>query len=232
MNGAGTVTNNVIGFSSLMPGMDSMTQFIWLLIVLGILWVGVFSVLGDMPIVGKITGVIDSLGKRAGTWMAKTPYWAPIVPMYDHKTKEWRTTSVKGEFRGGMDNYAAWEAGVGSEESSAALNSMIKAANDMSSNTNKRKAILNSIRSEERSGGKKFLVEFKLSDDNARKFLKGGQLKTYVNRAGFTGEDESKVMGAVRIYLGEGGGVVPPKAPPTATPTEPPVTGGGASPAE
>jgi len=91
--GGGEMTVKAYKVQSLFMGMDSLSQFIWLLIVLIVLWMGVFSVLKDMPIANIVTEKVNDLGKRAGTWLGKTPYWAPIMPQYDPITGKIGRTS-------------------------------------------------------------------------------------------------------------------------------------------
>ncbi|MBU1935327.1 hypothetical protein KKF04_04685 [Patescibacteria group bacterium] len=81
--GGVTITAKMFKIKSLLMGMDSIQEFIWLLITLAILWMGVFAVLGKMPIVSSVTNQIDDYGKRTAKWLGKSPYWAPIMPMVD-----------------------------------------------------------------------------------------------------------------------------------------------------
>jgi hypothetical protein len=83
IGGAAQASGKLFRFNALFMGMDGIQQFIWFLITLIVLWMGVFSVLGKMPGVSMITSQIDGYGKRAGKWIASTPYWAPIMPMVD-----------------------------------------------------------------------------------------------------------------------------------------------------
>ncbi len=213
LNETGTVTNSVIGFSSLISGMDSMTQFIWLLVVLGVLWVGVFSVLGDMPIVGQITNTIDSLGKRAGTWMAKTPYWAPAVPIYDHKTGSWKRTSGEAIAYNLKDKFA--------QDRLKRLGGAKEPADQLATDSKKRATIIQSINKKDYDGaGRQILIELELDKKAAIALINDKQFKPKLARAGF-GTDQEKVLEAVKAHLKMPGGVAAPPAAPPAAPAAP-----------
>ncbi|MBU0727830.1 hypothetical protein KKA95_04050 [Patescibacteria group bacterium] len=77
------ITTKMYKIKSLFMGMDTIQEFIWLLIALVVLWAGVFAVLGEMPIVKGITDKINDYGTSTAKWLAKSPYWAPIMPMVD-----------------------------------------------------------------------------------------------------------------------------------------------------
>lgn len=81
--GGSAVTAKMFKVKSLFMGMDTLQEFIWLLVTLVVLWAGTFAVLGDMPIIKSFTDKINDYGTRTAKWLAKTPYWAPIMPMVD-----------------------------------------------------------------------------------------------------------------------------------------------------
>ena len=73
-------------FKSLFMGMDTIQEFIWLLMVLVILWMGVFGILKSYKGISMITDKIKGYGTSAATFVAKLPYYAPITPMVNPKT--------------------------------------------------------------------------------------------------------------------------------------------------
>lgn len=98
LNESGVVTAKVFGVQSLFLGMDSIQQFIWLLMTIGILWIGTFAVLTKLKVGGFIFEKINDWGKDLATEVARSPKWAPVMPIYDFKEKKWR--------RGGLDEMA------------------------------------------------------------------------------------------------------------------------------
>ena len=96
--GGADMSYKIYNTGSLFMGLGGLNQFIWYLITLGVLWMGVFAVLQDMPIVGKITDKINEYGKSTAGLIAKTPYWAPIMPMIDPKTGKFKFGSYEKEY--------------------------------------------------------------------------------------------------------------------------------------
>lgn len=86
---------NILQIDSLFAGMGSLNQFIWLLMSLAVLWMGVFAVLEDMPVLNKATNWIRDKGNYAAKMLATSPYWAPIVPL----GKGGKSTSVKAQWQ-------------------------------------------------------------------------------------------------------------------------------------
>ncbi len=85
-------TAKIIKIKSLFMGMDTLQEFIWLVITLVVLWMGVFAILRDMPIIRTVSEKINDMGKRTAELIAKSPYWAPILPMVG---KEGERTSLR-----------------------------------------------------------------------------------------------------------------------------------------
>ncbi len=86
LNDTGAITGKVFSASSLFLGMESLQQFIWLIMTIGIIWVGTFAALSKLPVVGAVTGAIKGYGDRIGKVVGSVPKWAPIIPLYDYKT--------------------------------------------------------------------------------------------------------------------------------------------------
>jgi hypothetical protein len=145
-SGGVEVTAKLLKVKSLFMGMDTIQEFIWLLVTIIILWVGVFAVLGEMPGVKIISDYINQQGTRAGKWLATTPYWAPIVPIVDPATGERRMGSIKGERMRLEQGYQNWEnkvlyGGPKAEE----LKQLNKAAIDLSANNQEKEALVQLI---------------------------------------------------------------------------------------
>ncbi|MFH1410131.1 MAG: hypothetical protein ABIG80_01070 [Patescibacteria group bacterium] len=66
---------------TLYAGIDSLNQFIWLLMSLVVLWMGVFGVLGKMSIMKLFTDKINKAGTELFKTVAELPYKAPILPL-------------------------------------------------------------------------------------------------------------------------------------------------------
>jgi hypothetical protein len=130
------ITGKIIKVNSLFMGMDTIQEFIWLLMTLIILWAGVFSVLGEMPGVKIITDRINKIGSEAGKWLATTPYWAPIVPIYDTETGKVRLKSMESQVVPAMRALPQWRQAqiVGSDEASR----IDKAAKELALNSGKK----------------------------------------------------------------------------------------------
>ncbi|MFH0838495.1 MAG: hypothetical protein V1880_04495 [Patescibacteria group bacterium] len=66
---------------TLYAGIGSLNQFIWLLMSLVVLWMGVFGVLGKMSIIKLFTHKIKTAGTELFKVVAELPYKAPILPL-------------------------------------------------------------------------------------------------------------------------------------------------------
>lgn len=92
---------------SLFMGIDGLQNFIWLLMSLVVLWLGVFAVLSKMSIVNKVTDRISDYGKSVGKLVATSPYWAPVLPLGKGGEKTSVRDVVKGvDLRGKLESYA------------------------------------------------------------------------------------------------------------------------------
>ncbi len=67
--------------NTLFVGIGSLYQFIWLLMSLVVLWMGVFGVLGKMSIIKIVTSKINTFGTETFQKVATLPYKAPILPL-------------------------------------------------------------------------------------------------------------------------------------------------------
>ncbi len=76
-----TFEGRVLDIGSIFSGMESIFDIVWLIMVLVILWVGVFAVINELPFVNTITNYIGDFGKTIGSSIAKTPFIAPIIPL-------------------------------------------------------------------------------------------------------------------------------------------------------
>jgi hypothetical protein len=77
---------NFFNGQSIFSGLDTIQEFIWLLLVLVILWMGVFQVLSSkVPFVGMVTDKIKTMGTSAATTIGKSPLSLPLAPMTDDK---------------------------------------------------------------------------------------------------------------------------------------------------
>lgn len=75
------VVNQLLEPQSLFMGAGSLQTFIWLIMCVVVLWMGVFAVLQDMPIVSVVTNKIRDYGNAVGQYVATLPYKAPILPL-------------------------------------------------------------------------------------------------------------------------------------------------------
>lgn len=73
-------TFKLIGQESLFAGMNSLQDFVWLLMTIAVLWMGVFAVLGKLEIVGSWFNRIGETGKELAVSAAKLPYVLPWIP--------------------------------------------------------------------------------------------------------------------------------------------------------
>lgn len=84
----------MLDIESLFMGMNDLDQFVWLLMTIIIIWVGTFAVLKKLKFIGDFMGKIDGYGTTLAKYIAESPTWAPIVPIYDHKTGGWKGGSL------------------------------------------------------------------------------------------------------------------------------------------
>ena len=73
-------TFKLLGQESLFAGMGSLQDFVWLLMTIAVLWMGVFAVLGKLEIVGSWFNRIGETGKELAIGAAKLPYVLPWIP--------------------------------------------------------------------------------------------------------------------------------------------------------
>ncbi|QQR84105.1 hypothetical protein IPJ72_02840 [Candidatus Peregrinibacteria bacterium] len=102
-NQSGVISSHVYSAQSFFMGMDNIQEFIWLLMTIGIIWMGTFAILGKMPVVGSIFQTIESYGTGAAKWVATQPRIAPIVPIYDYNSGTVKMSNVLGKTN--LDEY-------------------------------------------------------------------------------------------------------------------------------
>jgi len=76
-------TNRLPGMDiviNLLPTINTVSELLWMLISMGVVWVGVFAVLKDMDIMGKGSEAINAFGKTLGGIAVRLPLAAPIIP--------------------------------------------------------------------------------------------------------------------------------------------------------
>lgn len=73
-------TFKLLGQESLFAGLGSLQDFVWLLMTIAVLWMGVFAVLGKLEIVGSWFNRIGETGKELAISAAKLPYILPWIP--------------------------------------------------------------------------------------------------------------------------------------------------------
>ena len=71
--------------SSVFMGMNSLSEMIWLLMSIVIIWVGTFAVLGKLEGANLVTNKINTAGTELFKTVASTPLIAPIIPALDEK---------------------------------------------------------------------------------------------------------------------------------------------------
>jgi hypothetical protein len=86
LDSVGTVSGKVFQVSSIFMGMNSLQEMIWLIMTIGIIWMGTFSVLGGLDISKGATEWINKQGKAVGGLISSSPTWAPIIPTIDPGT--------------------------------------------------------------------------------------------------------------------------------------------------
>lgn len=94
LNEQGDVTSKVFKVQSLFAGTESIQQFIWLLMTTIIIWMGTFAILTKLKVGQRFFNAINDYGTRLATEVAKSPRWAPIMPVYDFENKEWTRGSL------------------------------------------------------------------------------------------------------------------------------------------
>lgn len=70
---------NTIGFR-LADGVSNLFELLWLGITLGVLYAGVFTVLGKVEFVAPVTDFIKNIGKGMGAAVLKAPLALPFIP--------------------------------------------------------------------------------------------------------------------------------------------------------
>ncbi|MBI5421960.1 hypothetical protein HZA44_02400 [Candidatus Peregrinibacteria bacterium] len=80
LNASGDVQANIFSVSSLFLGMDSIQQFIWLLMTTGIIWMGTFAILGELPVIGHTIGKIGEAGSHLLHEVGHLGMQVPIIP--------------------------------------------------------------------------------------------------------------------------------------------------------
>jgi len=83
-----SVSGKVFNVNSFFMGMNSLSEMIWLLMTIMIIWMGTFAVLSDLEGAKLITDQINTTGKRFFTAVASTPKIAPIIPTIDPVTNK------------------------------------------------------------------------------------------------------------------------------------------------
>ncbi len=84
-NTIGAEPGQMLNVGALFMGMDNLQEFMWLLMTIGIIWVGTFAVLMKLEIGKEIFAKINSAGTHAAELIGKSPIYAPIMPIYDSK---------------------------------------------------------------------------------------------------------------------------------------------------
>ena len=83
--GGMTLGTKLFKFKTLFMGMDTIQEFIWLVMVLVVLWMGVFAILGKLKVGQKVFSKNNEWGQSGATFLAKLPYYAPVIPMVNKK---------------------------------------------------------------------------------------------------------------------------------------------------
>lgn len=86
LNETGEVTGRIFEIQTLFMGMENIQQFIWLLMSVGIIWIGTFAVLTKLSFGKEIFDYVNTAGRKFAGYVGKSPTWVPIIPQYDHKT--------------------------------------------------------------------------------------------------------------------------------------------------
>jgi len=85
------VTFEFLKQDSLFAGIGSLQSLIWYIMVVVVLWLGTFSILGNLTIIGGFMDRIKEGGKTFAGSLAKLPYVAPILPGGRSLQQEMRT---------------------------------------------------------------------------------------------------------------------------------------------
>jgi len=94
------IGGHIYGAGTLFMGMDTVQQFIWYMMSLGIIWVGTFSMFADLEVAGGITNAIKGGVEKYGMMGAKgVGSRLPIFPTFDDKGK--MTMGNYGQFASG-----------------------------------------------------------------------------------------------------------------------------------
>lgn len=80
LNADGGIQANIFNVSSLFMGMDTIQQFIWLLMTTGIIWLGTFAILGELPVIGHTIGKIGEAGSEFLHNVQHLGMQVPIIP--------------------------------------------------------------------------------------------------------------------------------------------------------
>ncbi len=77
-----TVAGNAFGGAqiNLLPGVSTPWEILWILLSMGVVWVGVFTVLESMGKLGIGTAAIKSMGETIGGIAVKLPLSVPFIP--------------------------------------------------------------------------------------------------------------------------------------------------------
>jgi len=82
------IGGHIYGAGTLFMGMDTVQQFIWFMMSLGIIWVGTFSMFADLEVAGGITNAIKGGVEKYGMMGAKgVGSRLPVFPVFDDKGK-------------------------------------------------------------------------------------------------------------------------------------------------
>ncbi len=95
LNEADAVRSTVLNVQSLFMGMDSLKSFIWLLMTLGIIWVGTFAIFSELGVVKSITDSVNTFGTGLANRLGRAPTWLPIIPMVDPNTGKLKMKSFE-----------------------------------------------------------------------------------------------------------------------------------------
>lgn len=99
------ITTHIYGAGTLFQGMDTVQQFIWFMMTLGIVWVGTFAVFANLGVASKITESIKSTVQGAAMGGAKgLGANLPIFPVMN--------ADGKGGMHGGTWNEAKKDLGL------------------------------------------------------------------------------------------------------------------------
>lgn len=202
LNQQGSITSQGFAVNSLFMGMDSLQEVIWLIMTVGIIWIGTFTILKDLKIGGSIFQAIDNYGTSLAKEIATSPKWAPIIPMVDPVTGKLGRTSFDKSGFNVLDNIRNLRLAMSNQEVRTNAQAVQKLKNINTSNSAYRtllssrneREIYNAFRSitslknktlKEKSSVQKILEtsgRFKGNEDRLAKaiadFAKSGKTKT------------------------------------------------------